>query len=171
MTDTIYPLNFNWDGDFMIPLSPARADRQYVVGEVYRLAPHEERSHRSHAHYFASVTEVWRNLPEHMTDRFPTADHLRKWALIRTGHCNSESIVLPTKKAAQEVAAFTRRREEFAVVTVVDFTVTVYTAMSQSYRAMGKKRFQQSKDDVLDLLSTVIGVETAQLQANTGAAA
>ena len=55
---TVYPVNFRWDGEAMVPLNPRLADRYYVVGETYRLEPREERSPNSHNHYFAAVHEA-----------------------------------------------------------------------------------------------------------------
>ena len=171
MTDTIYPLAFDWDGEAMIPKNPTRADRQYVVGMSYTLVPHEPRSAASHNHYFSALHDGWMNLAEVEAERFPTVDHLRAYALIKTGYCNSESIVLPTKADALRVAAFTRAREEFAIVTVTECTVTVYTAKSQSMKAMGKVEFQKSKTDVLDLVASMAGVKTEALHREAGAAA
>lgn len=167
----VRPLGFRWDGDAMLPLNPAMADRQYVVGEVYRLAPLEERSHQSHAHYFACVTEAWRNLPEDMADRFPTPDHLRKYALIRAGYRNERSILVGSNQEAERMAAFMQPMDEYAIVTATGSMVTVWTAKSQSVRAMGKAEFQASKGAVLEILSTMLGTDAGQLQRSTGQAA
>ena len=75
------------------------------------------------------------------------------------------------KAEAQRIASFVRPLDEFAVVTVREATVAVYTAKSQSARAMGRATFQKSKTDVLDALSEMIGVTTPQLQENAGRAA
>ena len=167
----IRPAAFRWDGDAMVPLNPHLADRQYVVGMVYRLVPMEERSEASHRAFFAAVNDAWRNLPEAMADQFPSADHLRKWALIRTGYRNERSIVTGSKAEAERVAAFIEPMDEFAIVTASGPVVTVWTAKSQSMRAMGKVQFQKSKGDVLDLLAGMIGTDAAALQGNAERAA
>lgn len=66
------PIPFAWDGFAMVPLASfrKRADAQFVIGERYILVEQNERSMRSHRHYFASVHEGWLNLPEHMAERF-----------------------------------------------------------------------------------------------------
>jgi len=168
---TIYPLAFAWDGESMIPLQPRLADRYYVVGETYRLEPREDRSQASHNHYHASIDEAWKNLPEHMAERFATADHLRKWALIRAGYRDERSVVCAFHAEAQRVAAFIKPLDDFAVVTAINAVVTVYTAKSQSMRAMGKAEFQKSKDRVLDVVSAMIGVGAEDLKKNVGKAA
>ncbi len=168
---TIYPLAFAWDGEAMIPLNPRLADRYYVVGETYRLEPREDRSQASHNHYHASIDEAWKNLPEHLAERFPTAEHLRKWALIKAGYCDARSVVCATKAEALRFAAFIKPLDDFAVVTAINAVVTVYTAKSQSLRAQGKKDFQAIKDKVLDIVSSMIGVGADDLKKNVGKAA
>lgn len=143
---------------------------QFEDGKLYRLAEVEERSLRSHNHFFASVAEAWKNLPEEYAQEFPTPEHLRKWVLIKTGWYDQESIVLDTKGDALVVAGYARR-DVFAVVTVEDRTVTVYRAKSQSKRNMGAANFQRSKQDVLDFLDDLLNVERGQTAAHAGEAA
>lgn len=168
---TIYPIAFQWDGESMIPLQPRLADKYYVVGETYRLEPREDRSQISHNHYFASIQEAWQNLPEHEAERFATADHLRKWALIKAGYRDERSVVCASHAEAQRVAAFIKPLDDFAVVTASECVVTVFTAKSQSKRAMGAKPFQDSKQKVLDIVSGMVGVSADTLAENAGRAA
>lgn len=147
------------------------ANARFVIGEAYTLVEHQERSSASHAHFFAAVNEGWMNLPEDQAERFPSAEHLRKYALIRTGYSDSHTLVCSSKAEAQRVAAFMRPIDEFAVVTVQGATVTRFTAKSQSYRAMGREDFQKSKDAVLDYIASLIGVERADLASTEGKAA
>ena len=167
------PLTYTWDGDAMIPLKrfTRMADAQFVIGEEYRLAIHEGRSMKSHSHYFAALTEAWRNLSDDHAERFPTVEHLRKWLLIKAGYRDERSIVCSSKAEAQRVAAFMRPADEFAVVTVNEAIVTFYTAKSQSVRAMGRKDFQESKQAVLDIAAGMIGVNRDDLRRNAGRAA
>src|SRR6185503_10225916 len=147
------------------------ADRQFVVGETYPMEVHEDRSRQSHQHYFAAIEDCWQNLPEAVAEEFPTSEHLRKYALIKAGYCERRSIVCPSPAEAERVAAFVKPIDEFALVEITGPVVTVYTAKSQSLRAMGKADFQKSKQAVLDILSAMVGVEASELKANTGRAA
>ena len=56
----------------MTPLVLSVAERQYEVGETYRLEPCAKNAPpASHGHYFAAdPTRAWRNLPEHLAERF-----------------------------------------------------------------------------------------------------
>jgi len=77
------PVLFSWDGEAMQPLGERMAklcDEQFVIGMRYRLVEYEDRSSKSHNHYFASLAEAWNNLPEDMAERFPSPEHLRKYS-------------------------------------------------------------------------------------------
>jgi hypothetical protein len=164
MNDACPPEPFVWtDEGVMKPLRPRRADAFYAVGERYILAPVALRSDATHKHEFAWLREAWMSLPEHLAERFPTSEHLRKWALIRAGYSDSQTIVCESKAAALRVAAFVRPIDEFAVVIVNEKIVTRYTAKSQSRRAMGAKDFQDSKTKIMDVIARLLGVEPAAL--------
>lgn len=160
------PCPFQWDGEAMRPTRGfvALANQQFVVGEVYTLDNADPtRSMASHRHYFASVYDAWLNLGEHDTERFPTADHLRKYALIRAGYRDERSIVCSSKAEAVRMGAFVKPMDDFAVVAVSEAVVRVYTAKSQSPKAMGREVFQESKDAVLGVLAGMIEVSREQL--------
>lgn len=163
------PQPFRWSGDAMLPLRPRAADREYVVGQAYQLAPVEDRSAASHRQYFAAINEAFANLPEDLADRFPTAEHLRKYALVRTGYRDERSIVAASKAEARRIAAFIKPMDEFCVVSVHDCAVIVWTAKSQSARAMGRKEFEASKAAVLDFLAETIGVRVRQIETERAA--
>ena len=164
------PLDFAWNGSEMIPRHPKLADRYFVVGQTYRLEPREDRSSRSHAHYFAALHEAWLNLPAEWTERFPSEDHLRKYALIKTGFCDQRTFVCSSKAEARRLLPFIAQMDQYAVVTVSETVVTVYTARSQSMRAMGKKPFGESKEAVLDYVASLIGTTSDALAKNASEA-
>jgi hypothetical protein len=153
------PLLYTWTGDSfeILPRFQKEADKRFTVGERYLLEHVEERSARSHKHYFACVNQGWVNLPEAVAERFPTADHLRRFALIKAGFYDHRSIVASSKAEAVRLAAFVRPMDEFCIVTVSESVVNVFTAQSQSQRAMGKEVFQKSKEAVLAVISDMIG--------------
>lgn len=158
---TIPPIMFRWDGEAMWPLRPQYADRYFVIEETYPLSPWEERSMISHAHQFAFVAEAWKNLPEQYRDQ-PWAQsptHLRRYALIRCGFCNTQTYACGTKAEAERWARNLRPIDEYSVVTVEGTTVFRFTAESQSRRAMGRKRFQESKQAIMDWLDDLLQVD------------
>lgn len=158
------PVAFIWtDEGCMKPLHPRIADKEYVVGERYMLAPFEQRSAASHSHEFAWLHEAWLNLPEHLSGDFASSEHLRKWALIRAGYSDSQSHVCSSKAEALRLAAFLRPIDEFSVVIVSNTVVTRFTAQSQSKRAMGAKLFQESKTAIMEVIGRLIGVDVETL--------
>jgi hypothetical protein len=164
------PIAFSWDGEVMKPLHSRIADREYVVGEKYTLVGYEERSSASHRHEFAWLAEAWASLPETMAERFPTSEHLRKWALIRAGYSHSNTLLCKSRAEAVRVAAFLRPMDEFAVIIVQGMALTRYVAMSQSKRAMGAKDFYQSKEKIIEIIAGLIGVDPQTLKGVQAAA-
>lgn len=159
-------LPMQWSGEAMVPTRgfAALADKQFVVGEVYTLeAADPSRSGNSHRHFFAAVYDAWLNLSEHDTERFVTADHLRKYALIRAGYRDERSIVCASKAEAVRVGAFVKPMDDHAIVAISEAVVRVYTAKSQSQKAMGRRVFQESKTAVLEILAGMIEVSREQL--------
>ena len=89
------PITFQWDGEAMAPMPrfAKTCDQEFVIGEYYKMDVQEERSWRSHKHYFAVLYEGWANLPEkYAMEPWAQSDkHLRRYALIKTGWHDSET--------------------------------------------------------------------------------
>lgn len=156
------PILLSWDGEAFYPASPywaSRADRQFVVGETYKLVEHHDRSEASHNHYFASISNAWNTLPDHLLAEYPTAEHLRKKMLVKCGYADERTVVCASKAEAERVAAFIKPMDNYAVVIFHEAVVKVYTAQSQSLKAMGKREFQESKEAVLAAIDRLLGVE------------
>lgn len=154
----VAPIIFEWSGEAMVPLSRFHniANAEFTVGERYRMEAQEQRSLISHNHYFASLQGIWESLPERYGDAIPSVEHMRKWALIRTGYRDERSIVCASKAEAKRIAAFVKPMDDFAIVVVNEATVSVYTAKSQSMKAMGAKDFQRSKEAVLEYCQAML---------------
>lgn len=157
------PMLFEWNGEAMVPARRFHniANATFTVGEVYRMEAQEQRSLISHNHYFATLQQIWETLPERYGDHIPSVEHMRKWALIRTGFRDERSIVCASKAEAERVAAFVKPMDDFAIVIAHEASVLVYTAKSQSMKAMGAKEFQRSKEAVLDYCQGMIEARAA----------
>lgn len=154
------PILWSWTGEEMRPLPRFhnRVNAEFVVGEIYPLVVHEERSLASHRHFFAALHDIWLNLPDALAAQFATSEHLRKHCLIMTGFRNERKLVCSSVAEARKIAAWMRPRDEYAIVATAENVVVEWTAQSQSTKAMGKARFQESKTKVLDFASDLIGV-------------
>lgn len=153
-------LQYHGEGEFRAPTRywEREADKQFVIGEHYRLAEHHDRSTATHNHYFAAINEAWETLPDDLVAEYPTPEHLRKKMLVKAGYADERSIVCASKAEAQRVAAFVKPMDEFCVVVVREAVVRVYTAKSQSHKAMGKQPFAESKEKVLAAIDALRGV-------------
>jgi len=168
---TIFPILATWTGTAFEPASPVwakRATDQYVIGERYVLDIREDRSKLSHDHFFVCLGDAWRNLPEALAEKFPTPEHLRKYALVKAGYRDERTIACSSRAEALRLAAFIKPMDDFAVIVTSEATVTVYTAKSQSMRAMGKRDFQASKDAVLEIIADMIGTTVEAISASAG---
>lgn len=147
------------------PFWAKRIGKEFAEGERYRVAEVHDRSTATHNHYFAWVASAWETLPEHLVERYNSPDALRKYALIRSGWCDSESIVCSSPEEAHKVAAFCKgASDEFVLIDVRDNVVTRYAAKSQSYRAMGRDDFARSKEDVLRVIADMLEVKKEDLK-------
>ena len=166
------PIIAEWTGEALEPLPRFRkeCDKTLTIGERYRIDVIEERSAASHRQYFAALHEYWLNLPELVAPNYPSADHLRKHALIMTGFRNERLFVCESHSEAEKVAAFVESLGDapdatiYTVVVVRDVLVMVLTAKSQSTRGpnrMDKEEFQKSKQAVLDYCAELVGAQVA----------
>lgn len=145
----------------MRPLTNRPLD--FEDGCTYRLTPEEDRNWQRHKAYFAQLRDLWHNLPEGASTELwaQSPEHLRKWALISTGHNTTTVHDCASKAEAQRTARIIRAEaDEFTVVIARGNQVVVYRAKSQDAR-MKKDDFDQSADDVLRFIGELIGVEAA----------
>lgn len=158
------PLRYMGEGEFKAasPYHVRAMDKALVIGEVMTWQQVEARSQVSHNHFFAAVHEAWLNLPETISVEFPNSESLRKYALIKAGFCTVKKVACRTNREANELTAYLLGLDNFLVCEVSDNVATIYRAESQSYKAMGQKRFQESKTAVLETLSAMIGAEVLE---------
>lgn len=162
-----------WDGEVLTPtghygLSAAREAME--PGDVVIVEIDHPRSQNSHRHQFAEINEAWRHLPESLQEApwAASPETLRKHALIATGFADTYSIDCGAKATAERVrmalASAEAGKHGYAIAKVRGPLVVVWTPQSQSMRAMGGKRFQESKQAVLNWIAAQIGVETEELR-------
>jgi|GEM_PF-580681 len=161
-----------YTGQSLVPdgnYSTAQLADRLGEGEVVAVDLDPDRSSKSHRHAFAFVGQAWYNLPENLRGApyAVSALTLRKHALIATGHCDVSMIALGSESRAERVAAFVdqtaRRLSGYAITTVEGPVVYCSTPHSQSNAAMGAETFQKSKQDILEWLADLIGVEPEEL--------
>jgi hypothetical protein len=140
-------------------------------GQVYDLEHIEHRSIASHRHYFAQIRDAWLNLPEELALEYPSAEHLRKRMLIKAGYCEMTDVICSSPEEASRSAILVQKLDQYVMVEISGCVVRTYIAESQSMKAMGKQRFQASKDDVLSLLSELLDISLTEMKKQAGMAA
>lgn len=161
----------------MVPLPRyARLSRkQYAENEEHTLEPLTFRDMRRHNHFFAAVGEAFKNLPETVSARWPTSEHFRKWVLVECGYFDEKEFDCPDEEFAKRLAFFVRSEDEYARISVhrmenptpkCAFKVIVRRAKSQGLASMKPEEFYQSKKDVLDYVSGMVGVTSTELKKN-----
>lgn len=162
-----------WDGEALTPtghygLSAAREAME--PGDVVIVEVDHPRSQNSHRHQFSEINEAWRHLPETLQEApwAASPETLRKHALIATGFADTYSIDCGAKATAERVrmalASAEAGKHGYAIAKVRGPLVVVWTPQSQSMRAMGGKRFQESKEAVLNWIAQQIGVDAEELR-------
>lgn len=161
------PFKAIWDGTAFRPLQRYHniLRAQISVGDIVPLERHEERSVATHNHEFAWLKDAWQNLPESIAADYPSAEHLRKRALINTGWCDVRDYACNSRAEAMRLAAALRGElDDYTVVVVQDAAVRVLRAKSQGRGKMSPANFQASKQAILDWVAELIGVAPAELQ-------
>lgn len=162
------PIQFQWDGEAMVPASRfwgREADKQFVVGQRYRMVEENERSEISHNHEFAWLDEAFQTLPDPLLAQYPSKEHLRKQALIAKGYCTMRQHPCQSIAEAErlEKSLSEERADPYVVIVRRRNVVTTYRAVSQSRRAMGAPQFQASKQAIIEFVADLLEVDPQTL--------
>lgn len=155
-------LRYEGNGDFRVLSNQwaERADKEYVVDEVYPFVEWHDRSQASHDQQFAYIGELWASIPERFSNEpwAQSPDHLRKFALIKCRYCDTQTYTCGSRAEAERWARNLRPLDEYSIVSVEGTTVYRFTAQSQSKRAMGAKLFQESKSAIIEFIEDLVGI-------------
>lgn len=151
-----------------------RPDKLYLDGHEWVKAEYaaaladalrvKQRSTASHGHQFAEIHDCWANLPaSHAQAPYAaSAEAFRKHGLIEAGFCDVETVVFETKEQAISSAPFiarlARKAHGYSITVVRGPLLVCTTPHSQSFAAMGKDKFHESKSAVLDWAHRVLEV-------------
>lgn len=157
-----------WQGGVLRPMTNSPPDLD--EGETVFVEVERGRSPASHKHQFAWVKEAWASLPEDLAQMpwAETPETLRKHALIATGFHQTYMIDCGSNASARRVKAALVAAEAgshgYALGRVTGPVVQVWTPQSQSLRAMGKERFQESKQAIMDWIADKLGIPSDDLR-------
>lgn len=142
--------------------------REFEIGKRYSLIEFDERSPENHNHLFMLITGYWHNWPENYPRELPSAETLRKHALIQTGHyIHAEMAHASLEAATAYVRDFLLHVDyaEGSIVSTPNGTATVMRiAKTLKKKVMEAAEFNKAKADVLDFCQSVTGIAPEQME-------
>lgn len=117
---------------------------------------------KTRRYFFAALRDVHRNLPDHLRERWPNSEVLRKQALIAVGYCDVMTVVAGSKAAAPGIAAAFRLQNAYCVATVKEAVVTLYTARSMARRVLLKRDFLDVAERVFAWIEEQTGIDPSK---------
>lgn len=155
------PILCEWSEDEVFKPLPRHlkyCQATFAVGERLMIDVQAPRNMAAHRFYFAELKSIWNSLPEDIAEQYPSAEHMRKYALCKVGFCHETKSVFTSHRDAVLAAAFAAASKDYAIVDVEKNVLRCWVPESQSVRAMGADRFKRSCRAVLDYGYGLIGV-------------
>lgn len=167
-----------WDGERFTPepQDARRARGFFIAGNAYVLDADDPISHKERSFYHAQIKDAWDNLNDITKASLGSADNLRKWALIKSGWRVENQVFGPDRAWAIWTEHFHKKRsgEYTTVITTAPenesdlWSVKILQARTQKVGNpeegyMTREEWKQSKDDVLFVVSQMIGVSKGTL--------
>lgn len=132
-------------------------------------SPLRHRSDSDHGMFWAVMDRAYDNWPEREGLFQPTSkEHLYGWLLIEVGH--SESIEIETKDYevakvfARGFFTLTRRKIHCMRVFETEKGMRITVPQSLSYAEAGKKKYEDVRAKVYELVEVILGVQIATLK-------
>lgn len=145
-------------------------DEHLTAGDLVCLTEDNSRSMKQHRWLFALVRKAFDTLPMDQVLRFPSEEHLRKYALIKAGWCdiNTQSFSTPemaklAAKAFKIGANITTDGRNFTMTVVRDDTVMYVTPRSISLRACKGAEWESACQGVVNYLCELLHCDVTQL--------
>lgn len=146
------------------PITVGELKKTIEHGEWVELSIKKPRSSKEHRHYFACIKIAWDNLSDKQREKFPTPEHLRHRALIAEDYFEVKTIVINNLHEIIKLTELVMAYDDYAlVVHDGSGTVDIFTAQSQSMKAMGAEKFRKSKQAVLEYCANLIGIGVEEL--------
>ena len=109
--------------------------------------------------FFAQIRDVHSNLRDEHRQRWPSAEIMRKHALINVGYCDSMQVAAGSKAAAPRIADAFKHMDRYCLVDVRDSVLTVFTARSMSRNSLRKPQFHEVAEAALHWIFQQTGID------------
>ena len=133
-------------------------------------SPERHRSDADHKMFHAVIQRVFENWPEHMAEKFKPTDamHLYGWLLIEVEYMETAEVenkdhdaVVATVKAIYEI---TKRKIHCLRIFPTEKGYRIAIPKSLSYAEAGKKKYEEVRAKVYELVEVILGVPIATLK-------
>lgn len=127
------------------------------------------RSASDHGMYWAILQRAFDNWPVTHPFRPTSKDHLHGWLLIESGHAQSVDVETENVDVAKAVAKgiFEVTRREIHAMRIFGLHaggIRISVPQSMSYEEAGKRKYEQMRADVYEVIETVLGVKVEELK-------
>jgi hypothetical protein len=123
--------------------------------------------------FFGMLRAMFKHWPEGAEFQPDSAEHLRKWALIKAGHREATDIPLEWAEEEPSITRLTSLAIEFAIMAAGSYAfvrpdanggrVRVFTAKSIAYAKLEQPAFNQLNDEVDAVLRAETGLDPSQV--------
>jgi len=141
--------------------------RKLKPGARVKMEVTRPRSGKHHRFLFGLIGKAFENLPEDLTEKFPTPERLRVWAEIRCGYCTAADFVCENDEEAARVARAVTWGDEYALATIRGNVVYAFRAKSIDYASLGQDDFNELFEKMASVLAKLLGVTVEELLSET----
>jgi hypothetical protein len=149
-----------------LAVAPGRPDRGEHCPTCKQ--PWQHRSDADHRMLHAIVSLAYSNWPEDHSFEPMGRDHLYGWLLIQANHCTAIDIESrrPATIEATIAAIFPAIKRRVHCIEVKPTTkgVRIMISDSLSYKEAGKRKFEDVRSKVYEVIESVLGVPVEQLK-------
>lgn len=145
-------------------------EEQLQQGATVVFTEDKERSSKQHRWLFACIRKAFETLPEKQIPRFPTAEHLRKGALIKAGWCDIHQQAFSSAKVADLAAKsfklgvnLTTGGKNYTLAIANDNVVTYAVPRSISFKACRGPDWEAVCIGVINYLSELVECDVTEL--------
>ena len=109
--------------------------------------------------FFAQLRDIHGSLPDHLRQRWPSSETLRKHALIAAGHCDVMTVVAGSKAAVPGLVAAFMAIDRFCIVVPSGTVLMVSRARSMNRTNLLRPQFHEVAEKCFAWIEAQTGID------------
>lgn len=109
--------------------------------------------------FFAKLRDVHSNLSPRHAQRWPSAEVLRKHALIAAGHCDTMTVAAGSKAAVEPLVEAFKAMDRYCIVVPSGTVLTIYRARSMSRKHLLRPQFHEVAEKCFAWIESQTGID------------